>query len=114
MDIMPTLCEAAGIEYPKEYESQELTPCEGRSLVPVFEGNQRDGHEWLFWEHREGKAVRHGKWKLLGHGDPGDLNNWELYDLEADRAELHDLAQKHPEHLKEMAGAWRDWAKRMG
>ena len=62
MDIMPTLCEVADIEYPKEYEGQELMPCDGKSLVPVFEGKQRDRHEWLFWRHRGEKAVRHGEW----------------------------------------------------
>ena len=114
MDIMPTLCEVASIEYPEEYEGQVLDPCEGKSLVPVFQGKQRDGHEWLVWEQSSRRAVRHGNWKLIGHGSPGGPNDWELYDLEADRLETDDLAQKQPERLKQMAEAWHDWAKRMG
>ena len=112
IDILPTLCEVAGIEYPKEYRGQKIIPSEGKSLVPVFQGKQRDAHEWLFWEHVGNKAVRHGKWKLVGGGNPTELNNWRLYDLEGDRTELKDLAEEYPERLKQMAQAWCDWAKR--
>ncbi len=80
--------------------------------MPVFQGKQRDGHDWLFWENAGTKAVRHGKWKLVGYDDPTDLNNWNLYDLQTDRTELKNLAKQYPERLKKMAQAWRDWAKR--
>lgn len=113
MDILPTLCQAAGIEYPEEYDGRELDPCEGKSLLPVFRGNQREGHDWLFWAQRWDIAVRHGNWKSIGHGDPGDIRNWELYDLEADRTESVDLAAKHPDVLKRMIDAWGDWSERM-
>ena len=78
----------------------------------MFQGKQRDGHRWLFWENIGNKAVRHGKWKLCGHGDPRDLSNWELYDLESDRTELKNLAQEYPDRLKRMAQAWCDWSIR--
>jgi len=112
IDILPTLCDLAGIKHPGEYKGRKIIPCEGKSLVPVFQGKRRDGHKWLFWEHVGNKAVRHGKWKLVGRADPKDLKNWELYDLEADRTELKDLAEEYPERLRQMAQAWRDWAKR--
>ena len=112
IDVLPTLCEVAGIEYPKEHKGQKIIPCEGKSLLPVFQGKQRDAHEWLFWEHEGNKAVRHGKWKLVGLGNPEDPNNWELYDLQADRTELNNLAQEYPDRVKQMAQAWRDWARR--
>ena len=114
MDIMPTLCEVAGVQYPREYKGQEIIPCEGKSLMPILEGKQRDGHEWLFWEQRDRKAALHGKWKLVGRGDAGELSDWELYDLQADRTELNNLGQKEPERSKQMAQAWRDWAKQTG
>jgi len=114
IDILPTFCEVAGIESPRQYKGQEIIPSEGKSLLPVFQGRQRDGHQWLFWEHVGNKAVRHGKWKLVGFGNPSDPNNWKLYDLEADRTELKNLAQEHPDRVKQMAQAWRNWAKRTG
>ncbi len=41
------------------------------------------------------------------HGKP-----WELYDLEADRTELNDLAARMPERAKKLAAQWERWAKR--
>ena len=112
MDIMPTLCEVAAIEYPNEYKGQKLTPCAGKSLVPVYYGQRRERHDWLFREKRGKKAVRHGKWKLLGHGNPEQLNHWELYDLEADRTERKNLAPKYPDRARQMAQALLEWTKR--
>ena len=113
MDILPTLCQAAGVEYPEEYDGRELDPCEGMSLLPVFRGNRREGHDWLFWAQREDRAVRHGNWKGVGRGNLEDLNNWELYNLETDRTESVDLGDEHPEIVKQMIDAFRDWSERM-
>ena len=49
----------------------------------------------MFWEHEGNAAVRIGRWKLVrDYPRP-----WELYDMEADRTELHDLAAQHPERV---------------
>ena len=61
---------------------------------------------------RKGSTPR--RMELIGRGNLRGLNNWELYDLEADRTERVNLAQKYPDRLKQTAGAWRGWAKRMG
>lgn len=112
IDILPTLCELAGIKCPTEFKGQKIIPAEGKSLTAVFEGRRRAGHEWLFWEHVGNKAARCGKWKLVGRGDPAKPGNWELYDLATDRTELKNLAKEHPERVTQMSRAWRDWAKR--
>jgi arylsulfatase len=50
--------------------------------------------------------VRDGKWKLVAkNGQP-----WELYDMNADRTEMNNLTQKHPDRVKEMAAQWDAWA----
>jgi len=84
---------------------------EGKSLLPVMEGEQREGHAMLFWEHEGNRAVRKGKWKAVSaYGDPG----WSLYNMEADRSESEDMKQAYPDTLDLMVGIYEDWAGRVG
>lgn len=108
-DIMATVLELTGTPYPRRYEGREIAPLEGRSLVPVF---GRDGLERppMFWEHEGNAAVRIGKWKLVKRY-PLD---WELYDLDADRTELNDLAPQYPGRVADMAAQYEAWAARCG
>jgi arylsulfatase len=110
IDVMATCLDVAGIEYPKTYKGRELNRLEGKSLLPIFEGKKRRGHQALYWEHEGNRAVRQGKWKLVSaHKGP-----WELYDLEADRTELNNLAEKHPQKVKQLKELYERWAKRSG
>ncbi len=88
----------------------KITPLEARSLVAVFKGKERAGHEAIYWEHEGNQTVRQGKWKLVAaHGGA-----WELYDLEADRTEQHDLAGTHPAVVDRLKGLYERWAERCG
>lgn len=55
-------------------------------------------------------AVRQGRWKLV-RDHPGP---WELYDIEADRIEQHDLAPGNPTPARQLAEDWQRWAGRVG
>jgi len=110
MDIMPTCLEVAGVEYPKTYNGREITPVEGKNLLPIFQGQTRQGHDAIFWEHEGNRAVRAGKWKLISKFPEG----WELYDMEADRTELNNLADKMPEKIQELSALYDQWATRAG
>lgn len=81
---------------------------EGRSLVPAF-ANQPIEREALFWEHEGNAAVRVGDWKLVRFGPNGPR---ELYNLQTDRTELHDLSAEQPDRAKELAARWDAWAER--
>jgi arylsulfatase len=64
----------------------------------------------IFWEHEGNKALRDGKWKLVSRFPEG----WELYDMESDRTELHDLAASQPERTKAMVAMYENWMERIG
>jgi arylsulfatase len=107
IDFMPTCVEVAGATYPAKFKDQAILPMEGRSLLPAFD-NKPIEREALFWEHEGNAAVRVGDWKLVRLAS----KPWELYDLKADRTELHDLADKEPERAKDLAAKWESWAER--
>jgi arylsulfatase A-like enzyme len=111
-DIMATIVDVTGVAYPRTLDGREVLPLEGRSLAPAFADDERggDARRAMFWEHEGNAAVRVGRWKLVRR-HPLD---WELYDLEQDRTELHDLAAHHPERVREMAAQYDAWAQRCG
>lgn len=110
IDLSATCYDAAGADYPKERNGKAITPLEGKSLLPAFKTGQRDGHDAIYWEHENSKAVRQGPWKLVSK--PG--GKWELYNLAADRTELKDLSEAEPVRVEEMKALWQAWAKRCG
>ena len=108
IDIVPTCLEAARSRYPAVLAGWRLTPPAGQSLLPVFEGREM-ARDPVFWEHEGNRAVRDGKWKLVSRY-PG---HWELYDLEADRTETNDLAEKFPAVVEGLSRAYAAWAKKI-
>ena len=121
IDMMPTVLQLAGANYPSTYNGNTIIPEEGESLVPSF-SNNINRPRTLFWEHEMNRAVRMGKWKLVAEakmldGTTGkwksyETNPWELYDMSNDRSELHNLAEKYPDTLNKMITMWEDYAKR--
>ena len=101
-DFLATCVELAGADYP-----QDVPPCQGVSIVPLLQGNDQPVHvDPIFWEHEGNAAVRWGKWKLVREYQ----KPWELYDIAADRAEMHDLASEQPQQTKQMVDLWTQWA----
>jgi arylsulfatase A-like enzyme len=109
IDIMATCCDVADAVYPETYKGNMIIALEGKSLLPAFD-NKPVEREALYWEHEGNRAVRKGKWKLVSK-HPGE---WELYDLEADRTELNNLAQKYPQKVEQLKAMYESWAKRCG
>lgn len=110
IDLMPTVLELAGAEYPREYRGHAIKPLEGISLMPMFAGHEVKRQSPLFWEHEGNRAVRDGKWKLVSK----HRREWELYDMDADRTEMQDLLNQHPQRVAELVQQWQAWADRVG
>lgn len=114
IDIMPTVLQAAGGAYPDTYSGQPIQPMEGKSLLPLLAGQSIEREAPLGFEHHGNLALRDGRWKIVSAYRRDQPTRWELYDMDADRTELHDLASQHPEKLEEMVRQWQSWAERVG
>ena len=108
VDIMATCMDVAGAAYPAELRGQKIKPMEGTSLRPAFSGQELARSKPLVWEHEGNRAIRDGRWKLVSK----ENQPWELYDIDTDRSELHDLASAEAERVEAMAAAWDAWAQR--
>jgi arylsulfatase len=87
---------------------------EGISLLPTLAGRKLVRKEPLGFEHHGNLALREGKWKILSMYRRDQPRKWELYDMDADRTEQHNLAQRMPAKLTSMVARWQKWADRVG
>lgn len=115
-DILPTLLVVTGAEYPNQFNGHDIHPLEGESLVGVFENKKFKREKPMCWEHEGNRAIRLGNWKLVSPGKEKNIinteDNWELYDLDADRTEMNDLASSYPEVVEKLQNLWWTWARR--
>jgi arylsulfatase A-like enzyme len=113
MDLLPTLCAAAGIEV--------VHPIDGVSFLPTLRGQRRnEPQRTLFFIRREGNkryqgqdyyAVREGDWKLV-HNNP--FAPLELYNLQADPTESRNLADREIAVFDRLAVQLRAHLQRAG
>lgn len=108
-DVLPTVLEIVGADYPSEYPGRDPLPIEGSSMLAAWRGEPSHDRP-LFFEHEGNCAVREGRWKLVrAYGGP-----WELYDLDRDRTELDDIASRYPGRVERLSDQWEAWAARCG
>lgn len=119
IDIMPTVLEVTKTQTPSRVVSTDVvntTPIrmDGHSLAPIFSGKTIAPHDSLFFDHNKGKALRAGDWKIVSEKKSKSKGvQWELYHLKNDPLELHDLASKRPDKLKELTEIWESESKRL-
>jgi arylsulfatase len=109
IDFMATFVELSGGTYPKQIGDRQIDPLQGKSLLPIFRGETRQGHETLYFHFGTDRALRQGPWKLVS----AKLGKWELYNLDEDRTELHDLSEERPEQVEAMAAVWFQMAEQV-
>jgi arylsulfatase A-like enzyme len=113
MDLLPTACDAAGVEVDHEIE--------GTSVLPLLLGEEQDLSERLmYWIRREGgpsfaglaqHAIRRGDWKLLQNRPFEPL---EMFHMEADPTEQTEVGGRHPGLLEELTFVMRDEIRAAG
>jgi arylsulfatase A-like enzyme len=117
MDVPATLLELAGVEMPTEYRGRPVEPMRGRSMAAHLNGKadaiHPEGAE-TGWELFGRRAIRRDHWKALWLRKPEGVAAWQLYDLEADPAEMHDRAADQPDVLNQLIAAWDRYASATG
>ncbi len=107
IDFMATFVDLADADYPTQLGSRQIDPLQGKSLLPIFQGETREPHESLYFHFGTDRALRQGPWKLAS----AKLGRWELYNVDKDRTELNDLSHRNPERVNAMATEWFRIAK---
>ena len=102
-DFLPTACEVADINSP---------PTDGISYLPELLGKTQKKHDFLYWEFPGmgySTAVRKGKWKAVRTNLKSDHNApLELFDLEVDLGEEHNVADANPVIVKDLSEIMRN------
>ncbi len=96
-DILPTIAEILKTPVPADSD--------GLSFFSELTGKKQAKHEHLYWEYPEGsgaRAMRMGKWKGLILNINKGNKTMQLFDLDRDEREEHNLAEKHPEIVAEI------------
>jgi N-acetylgalactosamine-6-sulfatase len=100
VDLLPTLCAAAGAVLPDDYRG------DGENLIEAWQGKAVSRTKPLFWKVQAGFAMRDGEWKLFADTEGKHV---ELYNVVKDRAETKELSQQHPELIARMTQALNAW-----
>jgi arylsulfatase len=111
IDIMATAVDVSGAAYPSEFKGHRIIPMQGISLRPFLVSPSPSppvslSHRLLFWMHEGNRALRAGPWKLVKKFK----GPWELYNIDDDRTEQHDIIGKFPALSQHLIRQWEDWA----
>ncbi len=111
VDFLPTICSLAGVELP------DGLSLDGEEMSKALRGTPQQRTRPLMWEWRFGVAghvinkspmlaIRDGSFKLLMNPDRSRI---ELYDIPNDPSELNNLADRHPDLVKNLSRRLLEW-----
>jgi arylsulfatase len=121
VDMTPTLLEVLGVEPPSQIKGVTQSPMQGISFAETLnDGGAPAEHETQYYEMLGNRAVYHKGWKAVTyHGTEGMIydgvtdptkpfeeDTWELYHVDEDFSESHDLALERPDKLRELQDIW--------
>ena len=128
IDVVPTLLEVTGIPAPEYVDGIKQAPIEGTSFAYTFDAKNAKApsrHKTQYFEmmgqwalYHEGwllsTKVNRAPWEAFGAANPDPLNNQvlELYDLNKDFSQSQNIADKHPDKVKEMKKMFIEEAKK--
>ncbi|GAA5139742.1 arylsulfatase [Pseudonocardia adelaidensis] len=116
IDVTPTVLDIVGTAMPELRAGRPQLPVHGTSMRYTFDDpatpSRRHTQYFEMYGHR---AIWHAGWKAVAYHERGrsyDDDAWELYHLDTDFSECHDVAAEHPEVLANLVGRWWSEAER--
>lgn len=124
IDVTPTVLDVLRVKPPASIRGVAQSPLHGVSFRHTFDdADAPSPRQTQYYEMLGNRAIYHQGWKLVTyHGTQGalydgvtdpmkpfDEDRWELYHVEQDFSECHDLANEYPEKVRELEALW--WAE---
>ena len=116
VDVVPTIYELLEIEPPEEINGYRQSPIEGDSFAGSLSDPEAPAKDTQYYAMLGQRSIYHRGWlactlhpPLSGWGK-FDQDEWELYHLERDRAQVHNLAAEEPERLATLKDLWHYYA----
>jgi len=121
-DFLPTICQITGTKL--------LSKIDGISFLPMLFNKKQADHEYLYWEYYnynynwyeadnklprnflQSMAIRYGKWKAIKNNLLNNIDSSvDLYDLEKDPGEKHNVANENHDIVKKINGFFKESSK---
>jgi arylsulfatase len=122
VDVMPTVLDACGVEAPITHDGVTQQPVDGASIRATFDdASAPDPRDVQYFEMLGSRSVFFRGWKattdhvskgvvdeerLLEGSRDFDTDSWSLFKLDEDFAEATDLAEDHPDVLRQLQDVW--------
>jgi arylsulfatase A-like enzyme len=121
IDLVPTILDCLGVEAPETIKGHAQSAFDGVSMrYSLDEAAAPGSRKTQFYAMLGSRAIWHEGWKavtrhptLAGWGE-FNTDEWQLYHVDVDRAELHDLAAERPDKVRELVNLWFAEAGRNG
>jgi arylsulfatase A-like enzyme len=113
IDIVPTILECCGVDFPDFVTGYEQTPLPGVSMKYSFEDADAPTTKKVqYYEMMGARALWANGWKVIAERGPligtggFEHDTWQLFHTDEDRSEAHDLAAKHPDKVQQLVALW--------
>jgi arylsulfatase A-like enzyme len=112
-DIVPTILDVCGVAFPETYNGVTQNPLSGVSMRYSFDAaGAPTTKQTQYYEMFGHRGIWHEGWKAVTVHGPGsgmsgfENDRWQLFHTDEDRSEAHDLAEQHPDKVRELADIW--------
>jgi arylsulfatase A-like enzyme len=112
VDVVPTVYELLGITPPDVIKGHPQSPIEGESFAASLTDPSVAGKRTQFYAMLGQRSIYHEGWLActvhppFGGWGSFEKDEWELFDLEHDRAQSTNLAATEPQRLETLKGLW--------